>query len=111
MVELFLMAAQNPSTYLYLLLVGALLFKNKIANHFMAAWMVRLERVEEVQKQREDHYKKIPLMEMQMEYMKDAQSKSDEKYEVLDKKIDDLTNAVTELTALVKQDLASKNKE
>ena len=77
----------------------------------MGLWMIKVDHIADIQKQREGHYKKIPLMEMQMEYMKDAQSKSDEKYDVLDKKIDDLTNAVTELTALVKQDLANKNKE
>ena len=109
--DLILAILGNSTTHLLAVLLAALMFRKQIAHHFMAIWIMRLEKVEEIQKQREDHYKTIPLMQKDIEYMKEAQSKSDEKYDVLDKKIDDLTNAVTELTALVKQDLANKNKE
>ena len=108
--ELIIAILSNSTTHLLAVCIAALCFKKQIAHHFMGLWMVKVDHIADVQKQREEHYKEIPLMKMEINHIKEWKDKSDERYEELDKKIDNLTNVVTELAALVKQDLASKSK-
>ena len=108
----------DPRLHVFAVVLLMMLFKCRVKRFFCSdliqeiEWLKKdLEVVKEVQKVREQHYKEIPLMQMSIKYLQEGQSKSDERYNELDKKIDDLKNAVTELTTLVKQDLDNKKKQ
>ena len=108
----------DPRLHVVGIVVLAMIFKCRVKKYFCADLIHEIENLKKenasikaVQAKREDNYKKIPLMEQDIGYMKIWQGKSDERYDILDKKIDDVKILVTELTALVKQDLANKNKE